>query len=90
MIDWEVELAVVIGRRASGVGPADGHDHVADWTVLNDVSARDQLSRPSPVPPEPATRAARWGPASSRTGWSTTDRAAAVGERDRQAGLQHR
>jgi acylpyruvate hydrolase len=47
MIDWEGELAVVIGRRCSRVARADALDHVAGYTVLNDVSARDvQLASP--------------------------------------------
>jgi acylpyruvate hydrolase len=47
MIDWEGELAVVMGRRCSRVARADALDHVAGYTVLNDVSARDvQLASP--------------------------------------------
>lgn len=38
--DWEVELAVVIGRRAEGVREADALSHVAGYTVCNDVSER--------------------------------------------------
>jgi 2-keto-4-pentenoate hydratase/2-oxohepta-3-ene-1,7-dioic acid hydratase in catechol pathway len=40
-LDLEAELAVVIGRRASRVSPADGLTHVAGYTVANDVTARD-------------------------------------------------
>jgi 2-keto-4-pentenoate hydratase/2-oxohepta-3-ene-1,7-dioic acid hydratase in catechol pathway len=40
-VDWEVELAVVIGRRARNVAPEDALDHVYGYTVANDVSARD-------------------------------------------------
>jgi 2-keto-4-pentenoate hydratase/2-oxohepta-3-ene-1,7-dioic acid hydratase in catechol pathway len=40
-VDWEVELAVVIGRRAHAVAPAAALDHVYGYTVANDVSARD-------------------------------------------------
>ena len=39
-VDWEVELGVVIGKRASYVGEADALDHVAGYTVVNDVSDR--------------------------------------------------
>lgn len=39
--DWEVELAMVIGRRASRVSEDEALDHVFGWTVLDDVSARD-------------------------------------------------
>jgi 2-keto-4-pentenoate hydratase/2-oxohepta-3-ene-1,7-dioic acid hydratase in catechol pathway len=40
-VDWEVELAVVIGRRAHDVAPEDALAHVYGYTVANDVSARD-------------------------------------------------
>lgn len=38
--DWEVELGVVIGTRASYVEEADALDHVAGYVVVNDVSER--------------------------------------------------
>jgi len=39
--DWEVELAVVIGRRASYLdSPADAAAHIAGYAVSNDVSER--------------------------------------------------
>ncbi len=40
-VDYEAELAVVVGRRARWVEPADALDHVLGYTCLNDVSARD-------------------------------------------------
>ena len=44
--DWEVELGVVIGRRAKYVSEAEALDHVAGYCVANDVSERDfQLRR---------------------------------------------
>ncbi|HET9782722.1 MAG TPA: fumarylacetoacetate hydrolase family protein [Candidatus Dormibacteraeota bacterium] len=39
-VDWEAELAVVIGRRARHVSEADALDHVAGYTGLNDISLR--------------------------------------------------
>jgi 2-keto-4-pentenoate hydratase/2-oxohepta-3-ene-1,7-dioic acid hydratase in catechol pathway len=39
--DYEVELALVIGRRARRLAQADALEHVFGWTILNDVSARD-------------------------------------------------
>jgi len=39
--DWEVELAVVIGRRMKSVPVERALDHVFGYTVANDVSARD-------------------------------------------------
>lgn len=40
-LDLEVELGVVIGRRARRVTAATAMDHVAGYVVVNDVSARD-------------------------------------------------
>ncbi|NKB20329.1 MAG: hypothetical protein GKS01_07520 [Alphaproteobacteria bacterium] len=40
-MDYEVELGVVIGKRASRVSEADALDYVLGYTVVNDVSARD-------------------------------------------------
>jgi 2-keto-4-pentenoate hydratase/2-oxohepta-3-ene-1,7-dioic acid hydratase in catechol pathway len=40
-VDWEVELAVVIGRRARDVSAGSALEHVYGYTVANDVSARD-------------------------------------------------
>lgn len=40
-MDHEVELAVVIGTRASEVKKKDAFRHVAGYTILNDVSARE-------------------------------------------------
>lgn len=40
-LDWEVELAVVIGASASGVSVDDALGHVAGYTIANDVSERD-------------------------------------------------
>ena len=39
--DWEAELAVVIGRPAREVREADALNHVAGYTILDDVSARE-------------------------------------------------
>jgi ureidoglycolate lyase len=39
--DWELELGVVIGKRASYVEEADAMDHVAGYCIVNDVSERD-------------------------------------------------
>jgi 2-keto-4-pentenoate hydratase/2-oxohepta-3-ene-1,7-dioic acid hydratase in catechol pathway len=41
MLDYEVELGVVIGRAAKGVTAADALGHVFGYLVANDVSARD-------------------------------------------------
>ncbi|WP_459193257.1 fumarylacetoacetate hydrolase family protein [Halosimplex sp. J119] len=39
-VDYEVELAVVIGRQAKHIDEDEVDDHVAGYTVLNDVSGR--------------------------------------------------
>jgi len=40
-IDWEAEVAVVIGRRAKAVKETDALDYVFGYTLMNDVTARD-------------------------------------------------
>jgi acylpyruvate hydrolase len=45
--DWEVELAIVIGKSARRVKGADAAAAIAGFTVLNDVSARDWQTRTS-------------------------------------------
>jgi 2-keto-4-pentenoate hydratase/2-oxohepta-3-ene-1,7-dioic acid hydratase in catechol pathway len=44
--DWEVELAIVIGKRANHVSAGEALDHVAGFCVCNDVSEREwQIER---------------------------------------------
>lgn len=43
--DWELELAAVIGREAFRVGREQALDHVAGYTIANDLTARDQVFR---------------------------------------------
>ena len=40
-IDWEVELAVVVGRRGKNLSEGEAMDHVFGFCVLNDTTARD-------------------------------------------------
>lgn len=40
-LDWEVELAVVIGKEASYVSEADALDYISAYCVVNDVSERE-------------------------------------------------
>lgn len=40
-LDYEVELAVVIGREAKNVAAADAEEYIFGYTILNDMSARD-------------------------------------------------
>lgn len=44
-IDYEVELAVVIGKAGRNIAKADAMDHVFGYTILNDVTARDVQRR---------------------------------------------
>jgi 2,4-diketo-3-deoxy-L-fuconate hydrolase len=43
--DWELELAVVIGRAGRRIPRDTALDHVAAYTVANDVTARDKVAR---------------------------------------------
>lgn len=43
--DWELELAVVIGSEAFRVSREDALDHVAGYTIVNDVTTRDLVFR---------------------------------------------
>ncbi|MBX3060774.1 MAG: fumarylacetoacetate hydrolase family protein [Anaerolineae bacterium] len=40
-LDWEVELAVIVGRAGKNIPTAAAMDYVYGYTVLNDISARD-------------------------------------------------
>lgn len=63
-VDYEAEVAFVISRRASQVAEADALDHVAGYTLLNDLSARDlQFSTPQWMPGKVFDGSAPCGPA---------------------------
>lgn len=40
-LDWECELAVIIGKKGKYVSKSDALDYVFGYTVINDISARD-------------------------------------------------
>lgn len=44
-VDWELELAVVIGRSARRVSRSDAMSYVAGYVLANDITARDQVRR---------------------------------------------
>jgi 2,4-diketo-3-deoxy-L-fuconate hydrolase len=44
-LDWEIELAAVIGKRCRRIGVEDALGVVAGYTVINDISARDMNTR---------------------------------------------
>jgi 2-keto-4-pentenoate hydratase/2-oxohepta-3-ene-1,7-dioic acid hydratase in catechol pathway len=63
-VDYEAEVAVVIGSRASNVEPGDALDAVAGYTLLNDLSARDlQFATPQWMPGKVFDGSAPCGPA---------------------------
>ncbi len=40
-VDYEAEMAVVIGKHGTRISEADAHKYIAGYTILHDVSARD-------------------------------------------------
>ena len=44
-LDFELELAMVVGRRGRDIVPKDAHEHVFGFTIFNDFSARDVQAR---------------------------------------------
>jgi 2-keto-4-pentenoate hydratase/2-oxohepta-3-ene-1,7-dioic acid hydratase in catechol pathway len=50
-VDWEAELAVVIGKAGRNISREDASGHVAGYTILNDVSARGPHRRSDPLGP---------------------------------------
>jgi len=50
-VDWEAELAVVIGTPGRGISEGDALDHVAGYTIMNDISARGYHGRQNPLAP---------------------------------------
>jgi len=63
-VDYEAEVAFVVGRRAREVGEGDALDHLAGCTLLNDLSARDlQFATPQWMPGKVFDGSAPCGPA---------------------------
>lgn len=50
-VDWEAELAVVLGVGGRGIPVGDALAHVAGYTVINDVTARGYSRRQDPIAP---------------------------------------
>ena len=40
-VDWEVELAVIVGKKAKRIAEEGAFDYIAGFSVMNDVSGRD-------------------------------------------------
>jgi 2-keto-4-pentenoate hydratase/2-oxohepta-3-ene-1,7-dioic acid hydratase in catechol pathway len=63
-VDFEAEVAFVVGRRAKEVGASEASDHIAGYMLLNDLSARDlQFATPQWMPGKVFDGAAPCGPA---------------------------
>ncbi len=63
-VDYEAEVAFVIGRLSKNVAEADALDHIAGYMLLNDLSARDlQFQTPQWIPGKVFDGSAPCGPA---------------------------
>ncbi|MDX6652018.1 MAG: hypothetical protein QOJ38_799 [Solirubrobacterales bacterium] len=63
-VDFEAELAFVVGRRATAVDETEALDHIAGYTLLNDLAARDlQFATPQWMPGKVFDGSAPCGPA---------------------------
>ncbi len=63
-VDYEAEIAFVIGTRAKAVAEADALEHVAGYMLFDDLSARDlQFSTPQWMPGKVFDGSAPCGPA---------------------------
>ena len=63
-VDYEAEVAFVVGRRAKDVAEADALDHLAGYMLFNDLSARDlQFATPQWMPGKVFDGSAPCGPA---------------------------
>ena len=67
-VDWEGELAVVIGKRARNVTEEDALNHVFGYTIAHDVSARDLQIRTDSRASQACLRVARRRAAAYRHG----------------------
>jgi acylpyruvate hydrolase len=62
-VDYEAEVAFVVGRRAKDVAEADALDHLAGYMLFNDLSARDlQFATPQWMPGKVFDGSAPCGP----------------------------
>lgn len=52
-VDWEAEIAIVIGETARNVPVERAFEHVAGFTIVNDLSARDSARRAALAPTSP-------------------------------------
>ncbi|TAK68045.1 MAG: FAA hydrolase family protein [Actinomycetota bacterium] len=67
-VDWEAELAIVIGAAGRRIPAADAYSHIAGYAVMNDISMRDwQLRSSQWTPGKTFEASAPFGP------WLLTD-----------------
>ncbi len=45
ILDFELELAIIIGRDGKNIKEANAHKHIFGYTILNDISARDMQKK---------------------------------------------
>ncbi len=93
-LDYEAELAVVIGTRARDVAPEDALDHVFGYAVMDDVTARDlQRSEPQWVRAKGGDGFGPFGPVGHdrrRGARPAGPHGAQLGQRRAAPGRQHR
>jgi len=53
-LDYELELAAIVGKQGRDIAAADAWKHIAGFTILNDLSARDLQRKEVPVGLGPA------------------------------------
>ena len=53
LLDFELEVAVVVGRDGASLTPEQAREHIFGYTILNDWSARDLQRREMKVQPRP-------------------------------------
>lgn len=46
-LDYEAELAVIVGKRGRDIAPEDAQDYIFGYSIINDISARDRQKRTS-------------------------------------------
>jgi 2-keto-4-pentenoate hydratase/2-oxohepta-3-ene-1,7-dioic acid hydratase in catechol pathway len=94
-LDFEAEVAFVIGRPAREVDAAEALDHVAGYTLLNDLSARDlQFQTPQWIPGKVFDGSAPCGPALVTADEAGDPAAIGIaldlnGERMQESGTEH-
>ena len=53
-LDYELELAMIVGREGKNISPQNAFNHIFGFTILNDISARDMQKRETTIRLGPA------------------------------------